>query len=232
MVGSIEYNQTWKQKTTPLGIAYWAHTASARTIYVNVSTGAPQLVPAPTPKKSDDQVGRMGPEATARRMARTDASRELSMDVTLCAWPKTPAACDGEGGTFDVMKGIRENLNPGEVAQMAGWATAAATTWGGTPEAHLERKRRAIAAGAKMGLVVSCLDQQVLGVILPLFFVLTGARVALDETFSLWLMAFPGAWARSAPNWKERQAWRDFLKNHYEKQSSTGSSDLKVPGTR
>ena len=28
-VGSMEYKQTWKEKTTPLGLVYWAHTASA-----------------------------------------------------------------------------------------------------------------------------------------------------------------------------------------------------------
>lgn len=31
-VGSMEYQQTWKQKTTPAGRSYWAHTASARPI--------------------------------------------------------------------------------------------------------------------------------------------------------------------------------------------------------
>ena len=44
------------------------------------------------------------------------------------SWPKTPAACDGEGGTFDVMKSIRENLNPKAKLRdwtlMAGFPTA------------------------------------------------------------------------------------------------------------
>ena len=30
--GSMEYSQTWKEKTTPAGRRYWAHTASARRI--------------------------------------------------------------------------------------------------------------------------------------------------------------------------------------------------------
>ena len=42
----------------------------------------------------------------------------------------------------------------------SGWATPAATSWGGSAEAHLERKRKARARGISMGLVVSCLDQQ------------------------------------------------------------------------
>ncbi len=48
-VGSIEYKQTWKESVTPAGRRYWAHTASARTIYVNVSTGALLLDPWSTP---------------------------------------------------------------------------------------------------------------------------------------------------------------------------------------
>jgi hypothetical protein len=41
------------------------------------------------------------------------------------------------------------------------WASPNAMVPGGTPEQHLERKRKAIANGASMGLVVSCLDHQV-----------------------------------------------------------------------
>ena len=40
-VGSMEYRQTWSQKTTPAGRPYWAHTASAHRISANVSTGWP-----------------------------------------------------------------------------------------------------------------------------------------------------------------------------------------------
>jgi hypothetical protein len=42
----------------------------------------------------------------------------------------------------------------------SGWASPAATTWGGSAESHLERKRKANANGASLGIVVSCLDQQ------------------------------------------------------------------------
>jgi hypothetical protein len=40
------------------------------------------------------------------------------------------------------------------------WASPVATSWGGSAEAHMERKRKAIAKGKRMGLVVSVLDQQ------------------------------------------------------------------------
>lgn len=230
----------------------------------------------------------MTPEGKKRQVG-TEQIAQLS------AWPKTPAACDGEGGAFDMVRALEEGLNPkaklrdwalvaafktpmandgerrgsvepgektlnnmaaltgrstakssdGEKSTrtpegaakelatrrsidlptqavlLAGWATAAATTWGGSPEAHLERKRKAIANGAKMGLVVSCLDQQVLGVILPLFFVPTGRRVVLAPEFSLWLMGFPEAWVRAAPgakDWREAQA---ALASEYSREAET-----------
>lgn len=40
-VGSMEYRQTWRGRVTPLGIAYWAHTASAHPTSGSVSTGWP-----------------------------------------------------------------------------------------------------------------------------------------------------------------------------------------------
>lgn len=39
--GSMIYRQQWKQKVTPSGIAYWAHTASARSIKDKGCTGWP-----------------------------------------------------------------------------------------------------------------------------------------------------------------------------------------------
>ena len=148
-VGSIEYKQTWKELVTPSGTPYWAHTASARTIYVNVSTGA-LLSPVPTPAARDWKNAGLKESAVARKEnghaqplteiaqlaafntpRATDGSNggpnqangALSADVALAAWPKTPAACDGEGGTFDVMKALRENLNP--KAKLRDWALVA-----------------------------------------------------------------------------------------------------------
>lgn len=39
--GSMEYRQTWKEKTTPAGRQYWAHTASAHPISGSGCTGWP-----------------------------------------------------------------------------------------------------------------------------------------------------------------------------------------------
>ncbi len=132
-VGSIEYTQTWKELATPSGRRYWAHTASARTIYVNVSTGAPTLAPFATPQCHDTN-----PRGAGNRENPKGGGACLAWDAKLTGWPKTPAACDGEGGTFDVMKAIRENLNPKaklrDRALVAGWPTASVFLAAGDPE--------------------------------------------------------------------------------------------------
>lgn len=112
--GSIEYTQTWKEKVTPLGRAYWAHTAQGRRTSDSDSTGWP------TPKALDSTSNRESVES------RQQANGALSADA----------------------------------ANVSGWATPAATTWGGTPEQHIARKVRANEAGASCGLVVSNLDMQ------------------------------------------------------------------------
>lgn len=98
--------------------------------------------------------------ASARRTSDKDCSGGLG------GWP-TPDQHSGSGGrvskdplTRTRPSGTKKQLTVNEAAQLAGWATPAVATWGGSAEAHLERKRKAIANGAQMGLVVSCLDQQ------------------------------------------------------------------------
>ena len=43
--GSMEFNETWKEKSTPSGIAYWAHIASARRTSVSDCSGWPTPPP-------------------------------------------------------------------------------------------------------------------------------------------------------------------------------------------
>ena len=52
-VGSIEYIETWKQKATPAGVLYWAHTASVPRIKDNGCTGDAPLLTFPTPCTMD-----------------------------------------------------------------------------------------------------------------------------------------------------------------------------------
>ena len=212
-----EYNHKLKQIKTPGGRNLTAVTASARTIYVNVSTGA-LLSGLNTPRASDGSNG--GPN-----------------QVLLGSWPKTPAACDGEGGTFDVMKALRENLNPKaklrdwalvagfpttttrdskgtdapgrrgalslcEIAAIASWSTPQASDNCEGARTHPDSPQKCLGRDIRTFLSTP-------GPITDLFFVPTGKRVVLAPEFSLWLMGFPEAWVRAAPgakDWLEAQA--------------------------
>ena len=116
MVGSIEYNQTWKQKITPLGIVYWAHIPSARTIYVNVSTGELRLVPFASPRQTDGKCGGTYTENCE--------GKDLAKDATLCGWDKTPMASDGDGGVMEIRPGTTGKYKLRDFAQLAGFPTA------------------------------------------------------------------------------------------------------------
>ena len=65
-VGSIEYIETWKQKATPAGVLYWAHTASVPRIKDKGYIGDAPLLTFPTPTQNNatraGKQGRMGGE--------------------------------------------------------------------------------------------------------------------------------------------------------------------------
>lgn len=89
---------------------------------------------------------------------------DLNADAAkVTGWP-TSSARDGKGRARDGSDGLdREGSGslPEIAGQVAGWGTPTSGVWGGTPEEALERKRKANAKGAKMGVVVSALDHQV-----------------------------------------------------------------------
>ncbi len=88
-VGSMEYRQTWKQKATPLGRLYWAHTASARPISDSGFTGWP------TPRTPTG-----GAESADRKqeLGRTESGgSDLAATAQLAGWP-TPEAEEARRG--------------------------------------------------------------------------------------------------------------------------------------
>lgn len=82
--GSIEYTQTWKEKSTPSGRRYLAHTASERRTAGTGSTG--EVFPFHTPRASDGTNGGPGQGGGA-----------LYPDAALTAWP-TPTSRDFRDG--------------------------------------------------------------------------------------------------------------------------------------
>lgn len=82
--GSMEYKQTWREKVTPLGIVYWAHTARAHPTSDNGSTGWP------TPRSNDgtgaqECKGRTG-GASLAGWATPNAPRKNDSDHSAFRW--------------------------------------------------------------------------------------------------------------------------------------------------
>ncbi len=81
MVGSMEYSQTWKEKTTPAGRLYLAHTASARRTSGSGYTGRPTC-------RASDSRGNLPPR-------QHDTGVPLSQMVAMAGW-STPTAQDAK----------------------------------------------------------------------------------------------------------------------------------------
>jgi len=204
--GLMEYSQTWKQKVTPAGRLYWAHTASGRRTFGNAFSGWP--TPAVQNADGGPYVAGDGNNfftlQTAAAMTgwptpnvpnggrtsntsnyRADGSKrqaDLAAVATLTGW-NTPRATDGENGGPNQQGGAL----PADAA-IAGWGTPssrdgkdAGPTFENDPTIVAEASRlprQVMTIGAKTSSIAK-----------------TARRGVLNPRFSLWLMGFPAAWA-------------------------------------
>ena len=110
-VGSTLFAQTWKQKVTPWGSRYWAHTASGR------RTSGSDCGSWPTPQA-------MEPDGEARpsRAATGRSTEYLGWTAQLAAWPSP--TCN-ERPQRNIQRRIRDGRQMGvsEIAQLASWPT-------------------------------------------------------------------------------------------------------------
>lgn len=253
-VGSIEYTQTWKELATPSGRRYWAHTASARTIYVNVSTGV-LLSRFNTTRATDGSNG--GPN---------QANGALSSDAAAAAWPLSPSPSpsvgDATGGRVPPAGTSATGLRPdGKKAQMGLQTIARLSAWEKTPMAGdgdggvmeirpgttgkyklrdfaqlaafptTTRDSKSEGKDAPNRTGSPSLPALVRGVIADIFYVPTGRRVVLAPEFSLWLMGFPEAWVKAAPGAKDWLDAQAALVLEYSRDQETPSSPTSPPSS-
>lgn len=118
--GSMEYRQTWKQKATPSGRLYWAHTASVP------RTSDSDCFGLPTPQTHDCRGGKTPEQVEAMREKTGAGVSNLNEVCYLMGWP-TPVKSSGDGGRVSSdpaakvrPSGCRKQLTINDAAQLVG----------------------------------------------------------------------------------------------------------------
>ena len=122
--GSMEYRQTWKQKATPSGRSYWAHTASARRTSDNGSGGSLNGWPTPNVPRG----GRSIQHAELRGQTAVDprTGKKVQVGLEAVAGWATPCHTDGS-------KNVRTPEGAAREAQRKGGNNDLGTTAGLSP---------------------------------------------------------------------------------------------------
>ncbi len=215
--GSTLFNQTWKEKATPSGLRYWAHTASARRTSDSGSGSWPtpcgQDGPNGGPAQGLDRLPGAASAAwpTTTRDWKSTASnmhgqnaRPLNEVARLATWPTPRVATNGGYGNGDLaMSGANCRLE--DTAQIAAWSSPRANKWG-FPDAHGSQETPLASWPTPLvGSTNPAAHNQISGQYRKAMAEILGptsngspAETAkpgqLNPAFSLWLMGYPAEW--------------------------------------
>ena len=185
--GSMEYEQTWKQKVTPSGLQYWAHTASTRRISGKGYAGWP--TPQAIDASGQGRQGRFKKDGNRNPNSTGSYRMDLKDAALLTGWP-TPNTNNIKGAYQDDAKNIARmeagrQVNLQDVARLAGWATPTVQDSANTAGRSQFRRN---------SLPLNCEATLVPGQIQYGFPAPTEKRGVLNPHFSRWLMGYRAEW--------------------------------------
>ena len=181
--GSMEYNLTWKEHTTPSGRRLWRHVASARRTSVKDVGGEQSGWPTLNARDWKD-----GAAPSVMSSGRSD---KLAHSIFLLTGRPTPRAEDSESSGMRHSRGVADTLTA--QASVAGWATPITNDALGSQYCYGPKKPD----GTRAVFLKLPGEAQLTHGEIPTG---TPAEMAntegfqLNPAFSLWLMGYPTKW--------------------------------------